>query len=285
MIARVVEQPAPGIHVGVPMEEYHSWPAWGSSALKDMRQGPPARVPWSRANPSPETKDTRRGSAVHALLLEPEVFAARFVQKPEGMEFRSAADKAWRDGHLAAGRSILTCDEWDQVHAIADAFRAKGPAHASLKGASHVEVSLVWTCPESGEPCKGRPDWIGEDGYLYDLKSSRHAGGSYLALECFKQGWMHQAAHYLAGARALGIAVKGCRLVVSDPKAPHFTRLLSIKPDALDLLHLVNVDTLKKMGACRTSGEWPGTPDAWEAVEPPSAALADVVSFTAALEE
>lgn len=272
-----------GVHEGLGFYPYHQLEAWGSSSLRAMRRGPPARVIWEKENQALDTEATRIGSAVHCLVLTPELYGASYSHKPEGMLFSTRKGKAWRDDPAREDTIILTHAEATLVAGIAKALFDKDLVSETLADASMREVSFVWKCSRSGQLCKGRPDWI-EKRLLYDLKVSRHAGGKALAYRAFVEGWMHQLAHYRTGAIELGLNVRGGRLVVVDPLPPHFVFALEVKVDALDLLELENLGTLEAMAACAKAGEWPGTADEWVKIEPPAAALIEFGEATVSAE-
>lgn len=265
---------APGTHAFT-FAEYHAIDAWGSSALKAMRRGPPARVVWERESESKDTDATILGTAVHCKLLTPDLYAANYAVKPEGMSFATKEGKAWRDDPERAGRILLSHDVGAQVDQIVEALLSNKRVNDSL-GSAGREVSFVWDCSVTGERCKGRPDWF-DDECIYDLKVSRHAASGYLTLRTFSEGWMHQSAHYRTGAIEVGLrAIKHGRLVVVDPTPPHFIYTLEIKPDALNALEWENIETLKALRECRLSGSFPGTPDEWKKIDMPAAALAQM---------
>ncbi len=260
----------PRLTEGMPFAEYSSLEGWGSSALKAMRKGPPARVRYEQQNHH-DSDAMRLGSAVHAWMLSNAgEFEAFYAHKPDGMSFATKEGKAWRDGQ--AGRIILTHDEWARIEAIATALVSKELVEQALVNRDGAEVTLHWSDAATGEICKGRPDWM-TGRYIYDLKVSRHAQGSIVALKAFVEGWMHQLAHYRAGAVQCGLEIDGGRLVVVSPTAPHFVYTLEVKRDALDLLHMQNEATLAELRQCRESGVWPDTPDEWTPIEPPPTAL------------
>lgn len=255
--------------IALPFREYLALPGWGSSSLAAMRRGPPARVMWERAHQRDDTDATLLGRLVHCALLTPELLAAEFVCKPEDMKFSTKDGKAWRDAQTA---TIVEYGAYSTALDIAEAVRNKKLAGESIERASHKETTLLWTCPISGEACKGRPDWI-QGHYIYDLKVSRHADRPGLALRAFQEGWMHQNAHYRTGAQACGLDVRGGRLVIVAPKPPHVVYTFEVKTDALDLIEHENIATLQAMRECRLADEWPGTPDAWTKIEPPASAV------------
>lgn len=270
MTAPVVDLTLGRIVDGLDARTYHADPAWGSSSLKAMRQGPPARVLWQRDHPV-DTDARLLGTAVHAAFLQPELYAASFVAKPDGMTFATKEGKAWRDAQF--GKTILAADLARDVSAIVKSLEAKRIVSDALSAAELVryETSLFWRDLFTGEPCKGRPDIIA-GGYLYDLKVSRHAGPN-LSWRAFTEGWMHQLAHYREGASRLGLGTLGGRLIVVSSAAPFYVWTLEVKPDALDLLAIENSQTIAALSDCRESNRWPDSPDEWTPIEPPPSAL------------
>lgn len=254
------------IDYGQSAAEYHRDPAWGSSSLKAMRKGPPARVMWERENP--HTSDAMAlGTALHCMVLTPAIFSQDYAVKPDGMSFATKDGKSWREANTKP--FILTHAEANTLTTIHAALHAKPLVALSLENCETREVSLFWE--QNGEQVKGRPDWIG-GGYIHDLKLSRY-GGPQLAFRAFVEGWMHQAAHYRAGALACGLGEMGCRLVVVAPKDPHYVWTIEIKPDALDLIAIENAQTIYALGQHRQANHWPGTPDEWVKIEPPASVL------------
>lgn len=254
----------------LPFSDYLALPGWGSSTLKAMRKGPPARVQWEREHHA-ESDAMRLGSAVHAFMLYSSgLFSELYALKPDGMSFATKDGKAWRAEH--GGRIILTHDEWTTVEGISTALMSKSLVSESLLNRDGSEVTLQWKDAMTDEACKGRPDWI-NGACIYDLKVSRHALGTALNFRAFTEGWMHQLAHYRAGAQACGLPITGGRLVVVTPTAPHFVYTLEVKSDSLDLLQMENQSTLAMLGQCRERNEWPDTPNEWTPIEPPPNAL------------
>lgn len=282
MSAPVVELRLNQVLDGLDARAYHDDPSWGSSSLKAMRKGPPARVLWQRDNPV-DTDARLLGTAVHAAFLQPDLYAAQFVAKPDGMTFATKDGKAWRDAQR--GKTILPADLARNVSAIVNALEHKELVSRVVRRDQPVryETSLFWRDLLTGEPCKGRPDIIW-GGYLYDLKVSRHAG-PHLSWRAFTEGWMHQLAHYREGAARLGLGTLGGRLIVVSSAAPFYVWTLEVKPDALDLLAIENSQTVKALSECRQSGVWPDSPDEWTPIEPPSSALIGNVLDTLVEEE
>lgn len=259
----------------LPFDAYLAHDAYGSSDLRAFKSGPPAIVPWRRKNRGDSTDATRIGSAAHCSILTPELFDRAHAVKPEGMEFRSKENRELRDKWVAEGRAILAHDEWQQVREINAAFAGKLAAFDALHAAVGREASVFWNCPDSGLPCKGRPDWFTTD-CVYDLKVSIAAEKSLDALQfqAHKNGWLNQLAHNRAGLNANGHRIKLGRLVVIAPNPPQRYRvwLLEVRENDLDFLDMDNENTRRQMAVCHRAGQWPGTPDQWQQIELPASA-------------
>jgi len=263
-----------GIHADIPFHDYLDHPGYGSSDLRTMRIGPPARVLWRRAHrEKSETDATRIGTAAHCTILDPTWFDRAFWIKPPLMEFRSAENKAVRDEVLASGRQIITQDAATQIRGVAQAFADKALARESLHGA-FSERSVFWRDPITGIMCKCRPDWFDAD-CVYDLKVSIHAEkeADTLTYRAHTSGWLNQLAHNRAGLNANGRDIKRGRIVVIEPNEPHSVWLLEVRENDLDHLELDNEIARRKIAKCEASGEWPGTPDQWRTIELPASAV------------
>lgn len=253
--------------------DYLAHDSYGSSDLRAFRFGPPAIVPWQRANRQDHTDATLIGAAAHCRILTPDLFDLTYAAKPPGMTFASNIGKAWRDEKLADGfllDNILSAAEWADVDAIAEAFENKSVAFQSMRRAENegggVENSVFWTGPH-GLPLKARPDWFDKRA-VYDLKVSIDATKSLstLRFKACANGWLGQLAHGRAGLNANGHQIKVGRLVVIAPKPPQGLRvwLLEVCENDMDVLNLENENTERDMVVCHRSGVWPGTPDDWK---------------------
>lgn len=261
------------IDLDLPFEDYLRDPSYGSGDIKAYRQGPPARVPWGKEHRSPGSESTRIGIAAHCRILTPDLFAATYAFKPEGMSFATKDGKAWRDDN--EGKEILTFDEAQAVRGAVAAFLTKLPAAESVLEAVAKEASLFWDCPTTGLPCKARPDWFDADA-VYDLKVSIVADRSdseRVAFAAHRAGWFHQLAHNRAGLHLAGYrSIKLGRNVIVSPTPPHVVWLIEVSENDLDLLELENMDARRGMAECHRTGHWPGTPDSWQKVELPASA-------------
>lgn len=254
---------------------YLESPGYGSSDVRAFKVGPPAMVPWRRANRDDGTASTRLGTAAHCLILTPDLFESSYRVRPsdERGDFRTKEGKKWRDDMAAHGIEPISADDWTVLQGVAASVTKKLPRGASLFDAEGIEWSVFWDCA-SGLPCKGRPDWFDQRA-VYDLKVSIAADKPMDSMiwQCHANGWMNQLAGNRAGLHANGFrSVAKGRLVIVSPNAPHNVHLLEVRESDMDFLELDNENTRRGMMVCHRSGNWPGTPDTWQTVELPASA-------------
>lgn len=265
---------------------YHALPAWGSSSLRAMRVGPPARVLWEREHPREDTDATILGTRAHCLILTPILFESQYVELPADAPQRpteamltaakpspSSVERQawWRDFETRrAGREPIKAAEIEVLRNIQDAFDQKEVARNAIIDATAIEKSMVWTCEATGVRLKGRPDFY-DDEYVFDLKVTREA--SRLSFAAYRNGWVHQLAHYRTGLRSLGVLIKTGRIVAVDTEPPHYVYCVEFRESDLDVLAMENEQTVLAMQRCEAAGEWPDTPDKFERIEIPQYAI------------
>lgn len=163
----------PGIHEGVPIEQYIADGAISKSDLFSFSKSP-AKWLRERGQPSKDTPATIMGSAVDCAITEPDEFPLRYIAvdpkevAPNAKKPR--ATKAWKEFvervTSEMGRVLLTTDEYNQCLALRDAVRQHPEAKKLLDGA-RSQLTLVWereapqaTSPEQSYLCKSRPDLV-----------------------------------------------------------------------------------------------------------------------------
>lgn len=214
------------------------------------------------------------GSAVHALVLEPETFREHYAVY-EGDGTRASKDyKAFAAQQPDTVTTILKLDEYAEVVAMADAVdthHAAGPLFTS----GWAEMSFTWTDSATGIACKGRTDWLCHDGWvsgdagkpsrkrviLVDLKTSTSADAREFGRSAARYGYHMQLAHYRAGLVANGYEVSQVLIVVVESSAPYDVCVYEITDDQLAKASAEVAALLARVKECEESGEWPGRCD------------------------
>lgn len=232
------------IKQGQPEAEYHAVRAISSSGIRTAfdARSPRALYGYLQGiSGSIDASAASFGGAVHARVLEPDVFEAEWVRKPD-INKRTKAGKAewaqWQEDNadkhvLVDGRG--TCI-YDDVMRTSDAVLAHAEARAVLEATSMERRELSLYADDQGLSQKARVDIAPDAGaVLYDLKTSRDAspGGFARSVESYK--YHVQAAHYLALAELCGIAAKHFSFFVVEKSEPHFVGVYPLDTKYLDL--------------------------------------------------
>jgi hypothetical protein len=118
-------------------------------------------------------------------------------------------------------------------------------------------VTVTWTDPTHGIPCKSRQDWIG--GTILDIKTTADIDPRRFAALALRYGYVHQLAWYRWGVEcATGVTDYPCQIIAVESDEPHDVALYTL--DELDLgaaLEEVQ-ELLARYAECSATGSWPG---------------------------
>jgi PDDEXK-like uncharacterized protein DUF3799 len=204
----------------MPAIDNHAMRALSASGAWLLAEECPAKFLWrSPWNPLyvPEAKtDFDIGVAAHLAVLEPERQTQSMVLMEAG-DYRTTKAREARDAARAEGKVPLLPYQFDIVRAIAGSIRAHPIAAEAFRG-GEAEVTLTWQDPETGIPCKARPDYLPVHGHwLVDLKTAASANPRTWRDQAYRLGYHARAAWYLDGAAAvLGEAPEEYWFVIVD---------------------------------------------------------------------
>lgn len=181
-------------------EPYHQAAGISKSHLDEVARSP--RHYWNRyLNPNyrrPEpTEAMRLGSAIHAAMLEPDVFAKQYCMRPPGIDLRTTIGKqrfaAFEAENL--GKDILKEDDHRLCMDLAKALRDH-PVAGPLFSDGKSEQCYFATDPETGALVKCKPDWQIDNGMMVDLKSTTDASPSTFSRDVAKYRYFVQSPWY-----------------------------------------------------------------------------------------
>lgn len=199
------------------------------------------------------------GTAVHAAVLEPEEFEARYVVWDGGAR-RGKAWDAFRDAN--ADRRILKADEHQRVLVIAETVHSNRVAAPYLTGGGEFEASFVWTDEETGLRCKGRADRIAYNAgglrVLVDLKTTNDGDPRKFAATAARLGYHGQLAFYSDGLASRGQPVDKVVMIVVETSAPFDVTVYEVDDETLYAGECLYRELLAKVAGCRSTGKWPG---------------------------
>lgn len=250
-----------GLYPDVPLDDYLAWPYCSQSLLSTIRNHSPAHAKWERDNPRGSTPAQVLGDAIHRCVLEPDLFHQEFVLGPEGDRRTKAVRQLWQElAEDNPGASILHPDDYHTCLFIRNAVRSHPTARKLLEGAE-CELSAVWEDRVPGRGpflSKGRFDVINRRlRVMADLKTTRDASPRSFRRDIYRYFYYGQAAHYLSGARALGIDVDAFLIIAAEKEPPYGVAVYSIKGEALKAA-IDELTQLKSVYAeCMETGQWP----------------------------
>lgn len=250
-----------GIHDGMPFADYIALDAVNVSALKQVADCP-AKV----GTVKEQSAAMALGSLTHCAILEPEQLERRYVVT----DLARCGTKAWEEAEEAAGgRELVKRSDWEAALRMCDAVWAHPTARALLTGAV-TERTLVWQDAETGLLCKARLDAASPLGGPVDVKTAASAHPREWARQARRLRYHWQAAHYLAGCRALGQPDDAFPFIVIESSSPYVTEVYPVGPRSLDVGTQKIADAMRIYAECKRSGRWPGyTTEPYTVIELP----------------
>jgi hypothetical protein len=238
---------------------YRSSPGVNWTRLKRLHTSPA-----HYAHDPGDTDTASRGMlrAVHALVLEPDVFGRDFAVCAMRRDARTKAYQEFLAEH--DGKTILNEREYADASVIADAVRAY-PAAARLLDHpdAQPEFILRWECSVTGQPCKGRADYLlvaGNRATLIDLKTVRSVNPREMGRDAAKMLYHGQLAHYADGVRAMYPEVEHVAqgILAVEGNAPHDVGLYMLDEAAQYAGKAFRDGLMRRLAECIESNSYPG---------------------------
>ncbi|MDE9542848.1 PD-(D/E)XK nuclease-like domain-containing protein [Xenorhabdus bovienii] len=236
----------PGIYYDISNEDYHKDKAMGSTTIKAISVSP-ANLYF---NPFKGSKSTQIGTAVHAALLEPELFEREFVLKPEINTRNSKDYKALLEGTDA--EKILINSEVETVTKMVESAWMNNDFVDYMCGSGHSEVSMFATCPETGLNLKCRFDRLSEHHpYPLDIKTCKDAAERGFSQAFGKYHYHVQAAFYLYVLKLVtGRELNQFCFFALQNTPPYKNCMYYIGEDSLELGYKTMFESLHKLKEC-----------------------------------
>lgn len=223
----------------------------------------------NRNYPAPTAAMTL-GSAFDCLLLTPEDFQKTYVVAPD----MRRGTKAWDEFESAnAGKIIIKESEHATLTNMIDAVRSHKIA-SSLLSNGQSQVSYTWHDKGSGLTCKGRADYVRDDGILVDVKTTMDASPRGFASSVASFRYHVQAAMYLAGeAQATGRVTDQFCFIAVEKEAPYSVAVYTLDAESLRAGVMTYTSELVRLAECMRQNYWPTYSDQIETIRLPRWAL------------
>ena len=251
---------------------YHAHPAVSKSHL-DLIARSPLHY-WARyldpdRKPVEPTPAMRLGTALHTHVLELDRWDQEIAVAP-ACDRRTKAGKeayaAFQDA--AAGKTVISADDAEQVQAMARAV-FRHPGAAMLLGLpGKAETTHMWTDATYGVECKCRPDWLTDDGSIVvDLKTTKDASPRGFRRSIGDFRYQVQAAWYLHGLeQATGRRPDQFVFICVEKEPPYACAVYAADAEMIERGHQQAMADLGELAACRAADRWPSYSDQIETI-------------------
>jgi len=193
------------------------------------------------------------GTAVHALVLEPE----------KDLILRGPADRRgskWKDAKVEAdfdGKLLLTEGDYDVANAMAESLLATKVGQRMAGSEVINEASFFATDPDIGIMLKTRPDsYWPQEGVIYDIKTCQDASPVGFERDLRKYGYDLQAAFYMHVLRLSGCKVKNFVFACVEKEPPYAVCVHALTWEYLDWAHKRVIETLQKIKMAEDEGTY-----------------------------
>lgn len=248
--------------VVIPNEEYHGGPGVSRSFLWEMINTTPRHAKYRKTHRSEPTEAMLMGTALHTLVLEPEIFEAQFIMA--NVSRRSATGKEVHQTYAANGVTILKPDQWNAVHRMAENLMAHPIAGDLLRLPGRSEMSLFARHPLWDFDVKVRPDRLLPDGTILDVKTCACAALRPFRSHAYSMGYHMQAAMYPQVMRYHNLPVPDVGnfvFLAVENVEPHCVAVYYADEEMLrDGLEAYE-KACELYHQCSTTEEWPGYPE------------------------
>lgn len=252
----------PGIYPDISNHDYHSGPGISHSGIDTLRRSPAHyhhKYLGAGADFSGHTDALRMGTAFHTLILEPSKYAAEIAVAPVCDRRTKIGKETFAAFQIEAdGKTILTADQNDEVHAFAAAMLAHPSTAVVFNGTGVAESSVYWHDEETGVLCRCRPDYLRPDGIILDFKSAVDASPDKWLRSAMDYGYHRAAAWYLDGLTTAGIPAKAFVFPVIEKSAPYVAAYYTLSERMIALGRHENRAALRIYAECVRTNTWPG---------------------------
>ena len=200
-----------------PPEIYHKHPAINSGKIIEVLRSPlHYKSRFIDGNERKQTPAMLFGQICHAALLEPHRFQENFVIKPEFKGEGSRKAKAEWEASLPPAAIVLDQEDADTIVGMT-ASLLKHPGAAFLLKQGIAEQSLYFEDEVTGLPCKVRPDFLSESGFVINFKTTTDASKRSFSRDIWTYKYHIAAGLYLTGfKKVFGREAKGYAFIAVE---------------------------------------------------------------------
>lgn len=233
--------------------DYHAGPAISKSGL-DLIARSPAHYRFREKREA--TRAMVIGSALHAAILEPDVFADQYMLLKNVQDRRAAEYKQAVAIHGA--EFVLTGAEADYVAGMQAAAQANAYMRNMLGQPGRAELSVLTRDPVTGVDVKCRFDWLTDSGVPLDLKTTLDARADAFSRSVANYRYHVQAAFYLdVWEWETGEQLERFEFAAIEKAMPHAIGIYRLDDEAMREGRRLYREALNTYADCLERDEWP----------------------------
>jgi len=240
-------------------EEYHSDEAVSKSDLTLFQRSP---AHYKAKDQKKDTKPMVIGGAFHTAVLQPEVYAKKYIVMPEGITKVHKAGKIICEEAEEKDQIVLSWADSTIVSDMQKAIKAHETASRLLSFNGYSEISGFWVDERTGLDCKLRADRIDSDNrIIIDLKSTIDARLEPFTRQLATLKYHWQGSHYLNGVSKITGIEHTDFVIIAIEKEPPYAIAVYRLDDAM--IYLGNEELkilLDEFRECKERDEWPAYP-------------------------
>ena len=238
---------------------YRSHPAINISSLKSMSSSA-SKFAWERKFPREPSPAMVLGSAIHAAMLQPDVFDNTYYELPKiDRRTKAGKEKAAEVEAANVGKIGLSTQDMDTVNRLhAKAYDDPWLSQFFNKGLK--ERSFFRNDAYTGLTLKGKIDnWRQEGNVVIDLKTTDCAAERVFKHDIVKYDYISQAAfyydmvHHCSGEKPFAFII-----VAVEKTKDCDVNVFHLDNDALGVGRAMYRKWLDKYAECVKTGQWPG---------------------------
>ncbi len=254
--------------------EYHALDYVSKSHLDEVNKSPfhywDRYINPDRVIPEP-TKQMLLGTAMHTMILEPDLFEKEYLVESANAPKRPTAVQRnakkpsnqtldaiayWEEfDKKANGKTLISIEDYQRLTIMRTRVLGHPAASTILKMGGVKEQSYVWKDSQTGEICKSRPDFHTDDGTLIvDLKTTSDASELGFQKSVHNFRYHVQAGFYL---RSIEEAEQFVFIAV-ESKPPYLVAVYNASTDMINAGNRVADKNLATLAQCRKAGKWTG---------------------------
>lgn len=236
----------------MPNEAYHAYAGISKSGL-DLIDRSPAH--YAYAPPHEPSRAMVIGSAIHAAILEPELFAEKYMLLRDVTDRRSSVYKQAIKAHPAD--LVITGKEADLVAGMQESALFNPAINELLALHGLSEVTAFVLCPDTGVLLRSRFDYLTETGVIVDLKKTQDIRYDQFARSVGRYRYHVQDALYSCVYSLLTGDVPRFVFACIEEQSPHASKLYELDDEAKMIGLRLARRNIATYAQCVADGHWP----------------------------